>query len=286
MKNYQVTSLEGSGKEIIQRVIRSDHSQLLVPPAYKDMELIIPEVPADGKYIGLFSSGSTEAPKCIWNRFELLELNARLSALAFDIETRHFLVMMALPWHVAGFSWMLMAEYLDCEYLFITTRKGDHKLWLNTIQDTSPDYLLTVPAVLRTLYDEEWFVSNIAYGGYPIRFEEYAHLSPHCLTMYQGYGQTEAGGLISSHKRRSTQIPVDNEHLCHGKPIQGLILDCAGIPGSPAPIYIKSPTAYTGMSYNTGDLGYFDSQGRIYVLGRNEERVQRSQNSSKKQLLS
>lgn len=284
--NYQITSLEGSAKEIIHRVIYSDSSQLLIPQKYAGVELEIPPVPQDGKYIGLFSSGTISNPKCIWNRYESLELNARLSALAFDVEPRHFLLMLALPWHVAGFTWLLMAEFLDCEYLFITTRKGDHELWLNTIQDTEPDYIFTVPAVLRSLYDEDWYSNNIVYGGYPIRFEEYSHLSPHCRTMYQGYGQTEAGGLISCHKRRSTQIPMQSEHLCHGFPIQGLIIQCDGSPEKPAPIYIKSPTAYTGVSYNTGDVGYLDKYGRIYVCGRAEDQSIPTTSRGKKRLIS
>jgi len=192
---YQETILTGSGKEIVQRVLTARHSQLLIPPRYQGMELRVEQPPSDGKYIGLFSSGSTGVPKCIWNKQEHLLLNGRLSAEAFEVGPRHSLLMLASPWHVAGFTWALMAEQLDCEYVFISTVKGDHSLWLKTVQDTTPDYLLTVPAVLRALYDENWFAENVVYGGYSIKFEEYQKLSPHCSVMFQGYGQTEAGAL-------------------------------------------------------------------------------------------
>lgn len=266
--DYEITSLEGSGKDIVRRVMYADVSQLLIPEKYQGMDLEISQPPTDGKYIGLFSSGSTGTPKCIWNSFDNLLRNARYTAEAFEVSPRHVLLMMALPWHVAGFSWMLMAEQLDCEYMFITTKKGEHDLWLRNTQDVSPDYLLTVPAVLRALFQEEWFVPNVVYGGDPIRYDEYKLLAPHCSVMVQGYGQTEAGGLISGYKRRSTVIPAENEHLCHGKPIRGVGLTCKGSESEPASIFIESETAFTKSRYDSGDLGYFDDQGNIYVTGR------------------
>lgn len=266
--SFEVTSLKGSGKDIIQRVMNAQSSQLLIPPKLKGQSLDIDEPPPNGKYIGLFSSGTTSKSKCIWNSFENLKKNAAYSAQAFDIETHHLVLMMAMPWHVAGFSWMLMAEELDCEYFFITTQKGDHDLWLRTVQDIKPDYLLTVPAVLRTLYDEDWFVEHIAYGGYPIKFDEFSKLSPHCSFMYQGYGQTEAGGLISSHKKRSTVLPFNMENFCQGKAIKGAELLCEGNKESHKPIYIKSETAFKNNFYDSGDVGYKDEEGNIYVIGR------------------
>ncbi|MEQ9309748.1 MAG: AMP-binding protein [Balneolaceae bacterium] len=265
---FEITSLNGSAKDIIRRVMHAENSQLLIPPTLEGKELNIEKPPSDGKYIGLFSSGTTSKPTCIWNSFEKLQKNAKYSAKAFEIETHHTLLMMALPWHVAGFSWMLMAENLECEYFFITTKKGEHNLWINTVQDINPDYMLTVPAVLRTLYDEDWFVSNVVYGGYPIKFEEYAKLSPHCSVMYQGYGQTEAGGLISSYKRRSTVLPFDLENLCQGKPISGVKLMCNGSQDAPQPIYIQSKTAFTTDRYDSGDVGFKDKKGNLYVVAR------------------
>lgn len=269
--DYEITSLKGSAKDIIHRVMDADVSQVLIPETYQGMDPVIQGPPSHDKYIGLFSSGTTGTPKCVWNRYDHLLQNARNSAEAFGVDHNHTILMMALPWHVAGFSWMLMAEQLRCEYRFITTKKGEEELWLQEAQEYSADYLMTVPAVLRGLYENEWFVENVVYGGYPIRFKEYKELSPHCDFMYQGYGQTEAGGLISCYRRRSEDQPQKNEHLCHGKPIRGVGLSCKGSVSQPDSIYIESETAFTGVRYDSGDLGYFDDAGNIYVTGRNSD---------------
>ncbi|MBO6522277.1 MAG: AMP-binding protein [Balneolaceae bacterium] len=269
--NYKITSLEGSGKDIIRRVMLASESQLLIPPKLEGLDVTIPDPPRDGKYIGLFSSGTTSNPKCIWNRFDRLELNAQRSARAFEIESDDSLLMMALPWHVAGFSWMLTAEQLGSDFFFVTTQKGGEGSWIKALRDVQPDYLLTVPAVLRALYDEDWFVPNVVYGGYPIKFEEYKRLSPHCSFMHQGYGQTEAGGLISSYKRKSTLLPSGMENFCNGKAIEGVEMTCIGSREKPEPILITSETAYTQNIYNSGDVGFKDEEGNIYVVGRTND---------------
>ena len=266
---FEQTSLQGSGKEIVQKVVAAQLSQLLIPPAYALHSFKIPNPPDDGeKYIGLFSSGTTGTPVCIWNKLENLELNARLSAKMFEVRPSDFCLMLAKPWHVAGFSWMLMAEFIDCEYLFVTTHKGDHNIWLKTLQDVSPDYLFTVPKVLRALYDEYWFIDKIVFGGSSIKYNEYERLAPHCRYMYQAYGQTEAGGLISCHKRKSTVIPELTEHLCHGKSIPGAYLTSDGSSRDPGPIILQSITAICTEPYNTGDLGYLDENKNLHITGR------------------
>ena len=224
--------------------------------------------PLDKSYVGIFSSGSTGQAKCIWNRLEHLKLNAMRSAKAFEVQSEHFLVFMALPWHVAGLTWAFMAEELKAEYLFVTTRKGQQALWLQTLQEFRPDYLFTVPSVLRQLYSESWFVPKVVYGGQAISAAEYLALSTHCSQTYQGYGQTEAGGLISVYKRKSTVLLDPGEERCQGFAIEGAHIECEGTPETPQPIWLQSETAHVAQKYATGDIGFMDHDGRIHVLDR------------------
>ncbi|MEO1021601.1 MAG: AMP-binding protein [Bacteroidota bacterium] len=262
------TSLDGSAKEIVDRLSGALQSQLVIPPRYSNKKLDISEPDEHSKQIGLFSSGSTGTPKCIWNSFSNLWKNGERSAIAFQVESHHSLLILASPWHVAGLTWAFMAEAVDCDYLFITTKKGDHTTWLRCIQDFQPDYVFTVPAVLRALYHEDWFVSNVVWGGASIQQKEYELIAPHCATTFQGYGQTEAGGLIAVHRRKSTLIPEEDEHLCCGLPMNGVEIVCSGTRIHSEPVSIKSHTAYTDKLYSTRDIGYKDGSGKLYLTGR------------------
>jgi len=268
---FKITSLDRSAKEIVKQVIQSDQSQLLIPPRFKDLELNIPSLKKTDKQIGLFSSGTTGTPKCVWNSFERLKQNALFTADAFSVKPAHKLLILAAPWHVAGLSWAIMAEKLECDYEFITTKKGDDKLWLKAVKETKLAYLLTVPAVLKALYQEDWYVPNIVFGGYSIDPKDVDLLAPHCETMIQGYGQTEAGGLIAAHKLRSSEAMEKLRHLCCGEPIEGVQLNCKGTADNPDHIFIQSETAFTPDEYDSGDLGFMDKEGKVYILGRADD---------------
>jgi len=268
--SYELTDLTKSPKEIIFQLLTSERSQLLIPPQYSREQIEISELFSDEKSVGLFSSGSTAHPKCIWNTFENLLLNAKQSAGAFEINSGYRLLILAKPWHVAGLSWALMAEQLDCEYEFLTTNGGEEGQWLAAINEFSPDYILTVPPVLRAIYDKEWFVPNIIFGGTPFEFKDFDLLSSHCSTMYQGYGQTEAGGLIAAHKYISSKTPKYNEHKNCGIPIDGVKLKSVGTFSQPSEIYIKSDTAFVESWYNSGDMGYVENS-EIHLTGRSEK---------------
>ena len=178
---------------------------------------------------------------------------------------------MALPWHVAGLTWAFMAEELKAEYLFVLLGKGSERYGYKPFKFTA-DYLFTVPSVLRQLYTESWFVPNVVYGGQAISACEYHALATHCSQNYQGYGQTEAGGLISVYKRKSTVLLDPGEERCQGYAIEGAHIECEGTPDSPQSIWLRSETAYVAQKYATGDIGFMDAVGRIYVLDRPVEK--------------
>lgn len=270
---FEKTFLDRPAKEIVAQIIESQESQLLIPPRMRGSNPEVPNLNTERKHIGLFSSGTTGTPKGIWNSFENLKQNGRYTAHAFGVEREHKLLILAAPWHVAGFSWAIMAEQLECEYEFITTKKGDDKTWFEAVKNFQPDYLLTVPAVLRAIYDEEWYVPNVVFGGYSIEPEDFGLLAPHCEIMIQGYGQTEAGGLIAAKSWRSSEDKGELDHLCCGKSIKGVKLRCEGTDDNPKPIFIQSKTAFTTKEYRSGDLGFMDEHENIYILGRAKEIV-------------
>jgi long-subunit acyl-CoA synthetase (AMP-forming) len=106
------------------------------------------------------------------------------SAKVFEVQSEHFLLFMALLWHVAGLTWAFMAEELMAEHLFATTCYRQQTLWLQTLQEFRPDYLFTVPSVLRQLYSESWFVPKVVFGGQAISAAEYLSLATHCSQTY------------------------------------------------------------------------------------------------------
>ena len=273
--DYQNTALNQPAKDIAREVIQSKESQLLVPPKLQNQPYSIPELEAGEKQVGLFSSGTTGNPKVIWNTFTNLKKNAVRTAQAFQVTPNSRLLMLAAPWHVAGLSWAIMAEEIGCDYEFITTRKGEGSHWLQAVQDFKADYVMTVPAVLKALYGKDWFVPNVVFGGYSMEQDLLKKLKAHCDVTIQGYGQTEAGGLIAAHRLRSKSELPDYGHLCCGKPIEGVKVSCDGSPENPAPIFIKSDTAYTSEKYNSGDLGFLDRDGNVHVLGRANTVVQK-----------
>jgi long-subunit acyl-CoA synthetase (AMP-forming) len=272
--DYNFTDLTRSPKEVFNDVIGSSTSQLLIPPNLTKYRIKVAELRSELKSIGLFSSGTTATPKCIWNTFENLKLNAKRTAKAFDIKSSNRILMLAKPWHVAGLSWAIMVENLGCEYEFITTHKGESIKWLEAIHRFKPDYLLTVPPVFRALYNESWEVEHIVTGGIPLAKSDLEPLRKHCKVIYQGYGQTEAGGLISVLKKNILEkVEIDLHRNC-GTPIEGVELQTKGSAENPLDVYIRSETANNVGFYNSGDVGYLKN-GMIYLSGRKEIIVSR-----------
>ncbi|GEM_PF-801928 len=268
--NYRRLRFNGDIRPWVSEIIRSDKHLLLSqhePSACKVAPL--PKEAESSLQIGLYTSATTGPPKCIWNSYNRLIKNAQITAREFEISEGDSLLMMAKPWHVAGLSWTLMAENLNLDYTFISTKRGEDKQWVKAIKNIQPDYLLTVPAVLRSLFGyEDWFVPNIVYGGTPIRDEDYKSLSNYADTLYQGYGQTEAGGLISCQRLSTAASIPEGASRCYGDPPKEFKIRCEGTPDNPQPIWFKSPTATQRGFYDTGDEGFISDGGQLYLQGR------------------
>lgn len=256
-------------EEWFQQILHSNGNLLLCPRDHTLAHCNSPEKGENNRQLGLFTSATTGDPKCIWNSVDNLLQNARITSREFEISSSDRLLMMAKPWHVAGLSWVLMAEDIGVSYSFLLTRSGEGEQWYKAIREYQPSHIMTVPQVLRTLFEyDDWFVPNIIYGGASIYENDYKLLSHHTKYCYQGYGQTEAGGLISCQKIIMDGQRRRNISHCYGKPPSEFSIHCEGTPDHPEPIWLKSPTAIYDNYYDTGDLGYMDHSDDLYLIGR------------------
>lgn len=267
---YLRVDISIEGRAQIKQLLNSDISMLFIPPRHVNGMLVIPQIPTTGDvYVGLFTSGSTGTPKCTWISREKLIQNARISVEAFGIQAHHRLLILASPWHSAGLSWALMAEEARASYEINAPYQSDSLMHASHIAFNSFSHLFTTPIALRSLMQTiPWKVDEIVCGGAPFEFTDFALFNNHATFVTLAYGQTEAGGLISSNRMASNAWLEPEQAFCVGKSPESIRIRCKGSIDQPGPVYVHSPSALCEGWLDTGDKGYVDDEMHLYLSKR------------------
>ncbi len=271
--DFLTVNTQKDTKEIVGDILNSEKSILAIPPRFEEAEVTILPPPSNSeKYIGLFSSGSTGEPKCLWNKQSNLNVNAEISVKAFSIQRNDRLLILASPWHVAGLSWAAMAEVAGSSWEIVTPYVKNSAQWIDIIKNFNPTLLLTVPSVLRYLAEyDNWFVPRIAFGGASLDQGDYELLKGHCDSVIQAYGQTEAGGLISLSERKLSDANPKIDFNDVGKAPSEFEITCLGTMEKPDTVFLTSSSSVSDEKYDTGDLGFFDENGNLHLTGRKND---------------
>ncbi len=202
-------------------------------------------------------------------------------------------VVMAPMFHAWGWSQLVMSATLACT--IVTQRKFDPQATLELIDRHQATGLSVVPAMFDRIMELPADVRN-RYSCRSLRFAvaSGSRMRPDVVTafmdqfgdvVYNNYNATEAG-MIATATPADLRVAPDTA----GKPAEGteiriLDADFKQLPTREVgQIYVSNTTGFDGYTSGltkdfhegfmaSGDLGYLDEAGRLYVVGRDDEMI-------------
>ncbi len=207
--------------------------------------------------------------------------------------TEQTVVIVAPMFHAWGFSQLAFAASMACT--IVTRRKFDPEATLDLIDRHRAHGLVVVPVMFDRIMDLPDEVLD-KYSGRSLRFATASgsRMRPDVVidfmdrfgdVIYNNYNATEAG-MIATATPRDLRAAPDTA----GKPAGGtkiLVLDAElnGVPtGEVGSIYVHNSTQFDGYTsgktkdfhegfMSSGDLGYLDDAGRLFIVGRDDEMI-------------
>jgi fatty-acyl-CoA synthase len=202
-------------------------------------------------------------------------------------------VIVAPMFHAWGFSQLVFAASMACT--IVTRRKFDPEATLELIDRHRATGLCVVPVMFDRIMDLPEEVLN-KYSGRSLRFAAASgsRMRPDVVTkfmdqfgdvIYNNYNATEAGMIATATPQDLRAAPDTAGKPAGGTEIRILDTDFNEVPrGEVGSIYVRNSSQFDGYTsgktkdfhegfMSSGDVGYLDDAGRLFVVGRDDEMI-------------
>ncbi|MCV7196696.1 acyl-CoA ligase FadD12 [Mycobacterium angelicum] len=203
------------------------------------------------------------------------------------------IVIVAPMFHAWGFSQLVLASSLACTV--VTRRKFDPEATLDLIDRYQATGLAVVPVMFDRIMELPADVRN-RYSGKTLRFAAASgsRMRPDVViafmdqfgdVIYNNYNATEAGMIATATPADLRAAPDTAGKPADGTEIRILDSELNEVPiGEVGSIYVRNETQFDGYTSGTtknfhagfmssGDVGYLDRNGRLFVVGRDDEMI-------------
>ncbi len=270
---------------------------------------VVADIGDDDVTILMFTAGTTGRPKGVPLTHNSFVSYMVTNVTHVDPEIEEVNLLTVPLYHVAGTQAVLAAIYGGRTLAMM--RQFEVKEWMKTVQETKANRAMLVPTMLKRIIDDPDFskydlssLKVITYGAAPMPFE----VIRKAIDVFPGvmfinaFGQTETASTITALGPEDHVITGTDEEKAKklkrlqssiGRPMEDVevrIVDEHGkeVPrGETGEIVARGPRVMSGYWkdaektakairdgwLHTGDMGYMDEEGYIYLAGRGDDMI-------------